>query len=452
MSENHRYYWLKLQETFFEDDTIDFIESQENGERYVLFYLKLCLKALKNEGKLIRYVGELLMPYDDVGLSKLTKTDVDTVRSALILFAKIGLIKKLESGEIYLTQLNELIGTETSAAQRKRKQRINEKARLSLECDNVTDMSHDSHTDIDIELDKEQDINNSEQDNSDFPEYDDSDFPEDTSSANADSVKKERNYPYSIFYKLHTKLYNELVEQGKIQNKPIDYNYKVLGSLFKKLLSNPYFTEEKILQGIQNGVNDEACIKKVCDLNKNKIHIVNDSLKTYLSNKVFNKCDFIKLNWLIPTDNNLLYYSPKPTIERFKGPYIKEIWIKSIISNLTYGIHSPKISPINNVSCDNEGNQIIYKNWDLGYVYPINIKKAYIIHFRYRSTEEFINKYKKDLYNWRGNYTENRLKALLKLYLTQNKITLEKLYFLERELKVNLSIYKHKLSANNQIN
>ena len=50
MGENKRYYWLKLQENFFDDDTIDFIESQESGEKYVLFYLKLCLKALKNEG------------------------------------------------------------------------------------------------------------------------------------------------------------------------------------------------------------------------------------------------------------------------------------------------------------------------------------------------------------------------------------------------------------------
>ena len=37
MGENKRYYWLKLQENFFDDDTIDFIESQENGEKYVLF-------------------------------------------------------------------------------------------------------------------------------------------------------------------------------------------------------------------------------------------------------------------------------------------------------------------------------------------------------------------------------------------------------------------------------
>lgn len=127
MGENKRYYWLKLQENFFDDDTIDFIESQENGEKYVLFYLKLCLKALKNEGKLIRYVGEMLFPFDDLGLSKITRTDVDTVRSALILFSKIGLIKKLDTGEIFLTQLNEMVGTETQKAKYMRERRLQEK-------------------------------------------------------------------------------------------------------------------------------------------------------------------------------------------------------------------------------------------------------------------------------------------------------------------------------------
>lgn len=154
MSEK-RYYWLKLQENFFDDDTIDFIEGQENGEKYVLFYLKLCLKALRNEGKLIRYVGELLLPYDEVGIAKLTKTDVDIVRSALTLFAKIGLIKRLETGEIYLTQLNELVGKETDSAQRKRKQRIREQSMSQIEWENVTPMSQEGHTDIEIDIDKE---------------------------------------------------------------------------------------------------------------------------------------------------------------------------------------------------------------------------------------------------------------------------------------------------------
>ena len=149
MGENKRYYWLKLQENFFDDDTIDFIESQESGEKYVLFYLKLCLKALKNEGKLIRYVGEMLLPYDDTGLAKLTRTDVNVVRSALILFSKIGLIKKLETGEIFLTQLNEMVGTETNKAKYMRQKRLEQKG------NNVTPMLPECYTDIDIDIEKE---------------------------------------------------------------------------------------------------------------------------------------------------------------------------------------------------------------------------------------------------------------------------------------------------------
>ena len=66
-----KYYWLKLKNDFFDDDTIKFIEEQENGILYSNFYLKLCLKSLKNDGKLIRIVGNTLIPYDNKSLSKL---------------------------------------------------------------------------------------------------------------------------------------------------------------------------------------------------------------------------------------------------------------------------------------------------------------------------------------------------------------------------------------------
>ena len=58
-----RYYWLKLKEDFFQDEAIEWLEEQENGKEYCLFYLKLCLKSLKDDGKLIRTVGNLLIPY-----------------------------------------------------------------------------------------------------------------------------------------------------------------------------------------------------------------------------------------------------------------------------------------------------------------------------------------------------------------------------------------------------
>ena len=148
MGENKRYYWLKLPEDFFDDDTTDFIESQENGEKYCLFYLKLCLKALKYDGKLIRYVGNMLIPYDEIGLAKLTKTDVDTVRSALAIFSKIGLVERLDTGEIFLSQLNEMVGTETQKAKYMRQRRLQQS-------NNVTPMLPECYTDIELDIDTE---------------------------------------------------------------------------------------------------------------------------------------------------------------------------------------------------------------------------------------------------------------------------------------------------------
>lgn len=131
MSDNKRYYWLKLDETFFEDDTMAWIEEQENGKDYLIFYLKLCLKSLKDDGKLIRYVGQTLMPYDIPALAKYTDTKVDTVAVAMKLFERIGLVEYLDTGEIYLAQIGELIGSETDVAKRVRKSRARKLAENS---------------------------------------------------------------------------------------------------------------------------------------------------------------------------------------------------------------------------------------------------------------------------------------------------------------------------------
>lgn len=151
MSESKKYYWLKLKSDFFDDDTIKFIEEQENGIKYSNFYLKLCLKSLKTDGKLIRLVGETLIPYDINSLSKLTGVDFDTVRSAMQLFESIGLIKVLESGEIYLSQIDELIGSETDKAQMMRRLRAERK----LDGNNVTRMLPEKEIDIEKEKEKE---------------------------------------------------------------------------------------------------------------------------------------------------------------------------------------------------------------------------------------------------------------------------------------------------------
>lgn len=126
-----RYYWLKLKEDFFEDDTIEWIEEQENGTEYALFYLKLCLKSLGTNGILVRNVGDMLIPYDVKKLAEITRTDVDTVRVAMELFKSTGLVQILENGEIYMSQLENMVGSETKYAEQKRLQRA--KKNLALQ-------------------------------------------------------------------------------------------------------------------------------------------------------------------------------------------------------------------------------------------------------------------------------------------------------------------------------
>jgi hypothetical protein len=80
------------------------------------------------------------------------------------------------------------------------------------------------------------------------------------------------------------------------------------------------------------------------------------------------------------------------------------------------------------------------------------MNKAYLIHFRFKSTEEFINKYKRGNGNWYSNKTIIALLDRLTTYFEENKITHEKIDYIEKELKLNLSIYREKLKINSTYN
>ena len=120
-----KFYWLQLKEDFFEDDAIQWLEEQKpNGRDYAYFYLKLCLKSLKTNGILIRKVGEILIPYDNQKLAELTRMDFDTVTVAMELLKQIGLVKILDCGEIYIQQIENLIGKKSIGALKKQQQRF----------------------------------------------------------------------------------------------------------------------------------------------------------------------------------------------------------------------------------------------------------------------------------------------------------------------------------------
>lgn len=149
-----RYFWLKLNENFFESDTMSWLEEQPNGKDYSLLYLKLCLKSIKTNGILIRKVGQMLLPYDAKTLSKLTNTEYDTVIVAMELYKKIGLVRILENGEIYLPELEKMVGSETNKAELMRKKRARDKQN-KLNGNIVTEALPNSYTEKEKEKDKE---------------------------------------------------------------------------------------------------------------------------------------------------------------------------------------------------------------------------------------------------------------------------------------------------------
>ena len=158
MAENKRFFWLKLKEDFFEDETIEWLEEQPNGKEYVLFYLKMCLKSLKHDGKLYREVGTRIIPYDIKKLSEITKTPVDTVMIATKVLSEIGLVQRMDDETLYMNQVTLMTGNSANNShaerQRRYRERLKQKA-LQAPSQNVTSHSDESieNRDKSIELD-----------------------------------------------------------------------------------------------------------------------------------------------------------------------------------------------------------------------------------------------------------------------------------------------------------
>jgi predicted phage replisome organizer len=148
MAEAKKFYWLKLNKDFFKRHDIRIIEEMENGKDYILFYLKLLLESVNHEGHL-RFSETI--PYNEKMLSVITNTNIDIVRSAMKVLLELKMIEVLDDSTIYMAEVLKITGSETAAAERKRRSRQNQKALPS--CDIVTKC----HTEIEIEKELEKD-------------------------------------------------------------------------------------------------------------------------------------------------------------------------------------------------------------------------------------------------------------------------------------------------------
>ena len=117
MSDNKKYYYLRLKDNFFDSDELKILESMKDGYLYSNILLKLYLRSLKNDGKLV--VNERI-PYNAEMLASVTGHQVGTIKQALSMFKELGLIEVLENGAIYMLDIQNFIGKGSTEADRQR--------------------------------------------------------------------------------------------------------------------------------------------------------------------------------------------------------------------------------------------------------------------------------------------------------------------------------------------
>lgn len=156
MSDNKKYYYLRLKDNFFDSDELKILESLKDGYLYSNILLKLYLRSLKNDGKLV--VNDRI-PYNAEMLASVTGHQVGTIKQALSMFKELGLIEILENGAIYMLDIQNFIGKGSTEADRQRlyDRRISDerKQKKLTQSRNLEEILEKSTPEIEIELEKE---------------------------------------------------------------------------------------------------------------------------------------------------------------------------------------------------------------------------------------------------------------------------------------------------------
>ena len=159
MSDNKKYYYLRLKDNFFDSDELKILESMKDGYLYSNILLKLYLRSLKNDGKLV--VNDRI-PYNAEMLASVTGHQVGTIKQALSMFKELGLIEILENGAIYMLDIQNFIGKGSTEADRQRlyDRRISEerKQKKLTQSRNLEEILEKSTPEIEKELEIEKEI------------------------------------------------------------------------------------------------------------------------------------------------------------------------------------------------------------------------------------------------------------------------------------------------------
>ena len=146
---NKRYYWLRLQNDFFNQKEIKKLRTIAGGDTYTIIYLKMALLSLTNGGKLYYdniendFAGEIALELNE---------DIENVKITINYLQSVGLLEYIETDEMLLTDVPTMIGSETASTRRSRKSR----SQKALQCNtNATICNGEIEIEKEIDIDKE---------------------------------------------------------------------------------------------------------------------------------------------------------------------------------------------------------------------------------------------------------------------------------------------------------
>ena len=153
MSENKRYYWLKLMDDFFDSKRIKKLRKMAGGDTFTIIYLKMQLLSLQKGGYL-EYSGLEDEFYKEIALD--IDEDEVNVQVTIQYLLSCGLLETTDNIEYLLPFVKHNLGSETASTRRSRKSREN--AQKMLQCNSNEADCNKLQQNCNVEIEKDIDI------------------------------------------------------------------------------------------------------------------------------------------------------------------------------------------------------------------------------------------------------------------------------------------------------
>ena len=162
-----------------------------------------------------------------------------------------------------------------------------------------------------------------------------------------------------------------------------------------------------------------------------------NKIQDFLNDKIFEKCQNIKINWLLSINDQVLYFENKPLLQRIKNFNYRASGNKHIKSTVrgNLPVNYWKITPnphssfSNFTSCSSSGK---YIDSNSPFNEPPDYKNAKLKHFFYKSFEEFCIKIKRGKCDHNQKKSEHIKEKLFQTIYNMNKNNSAKLKIMSK--------------------